>query len=48
MNWFLIAQRDWSLYHDKTRIVSFVEKGKISAEQYEQVTGEIYPQPPAT
>lgn len=45
MNWFLIAQKDWSIYHDKARIASFVVKLKITAEQYEQITGEIYPQP---
>lgn len=42
MNWFVIAQRDWSIYQDKARIASFVVKEKISAEQYQQITGEVY------
>ena len=35
MNWFSIAQKDWSIYHDTARIKSFVTKGKITAGQYE-------------
>lgn len=42
MNWFLIAQRDWEIYHDLARIQNFVIKGKISADQYEEITGEVY------
>jgi Phage uncharacterised protein (Phage_XkdX) len=42
MNWFLIAQRDYSIYQDNTRIAAFVKNGKISAEQYLEITGEEY------
>lgn len=45
MNWFLIAQRDWAINHDTKRISDFVLKGKITAEQYGQITGEIYTPP---
>jgi hypothetical protein len=45
LNWYLIAQRDWSLYKDKSRIAVFVENAKITALQYEQITGEIYTPP---
>jgi uncharacterized XkdX family phage protein len=42
MNWLQIAERDWATYHDTARISSFVEKGKITAEQYQEITGEAY------
>jgi uncharacterized XkdX family phage protein len=42
MNWFLIAQRDWSIYGDMARIKNFVVMGKITPEQYTQITGETY------
>jgi uncharacterized XkdX family phage protein len=42
MNWVQIATNDWNTYHDKARIANFVVKGKITAEQYEQITGEPY------
>jgi uncharacterized XkdX family phage protein len=40
MNWFLIAQRDWSIYHDTARIRNFVTMGKITEAQYTQITGD--------
>jgi uncharacterized XkdX family phage protein len=43
MNWVQIATNDWNTYHDTTRIANFVVKGKITAEQYQQITGEPYP-----
>jgi hypothetical protein len=42
MNWLLIAQRDWNLYHDTTRIKNFVLMTKITEEQYFQITGVTY------
>jgi Phage uncharacterised protein (Phage_XkdX) len=42
MNWLLIAQRDWSLYKDPLRIKNFVLMGKISAEQYKEITDLDY------
>lgn len=42
MNWFYIAQRDWSIYHDTLRIKSFVVKAKITEAQYQEITGEAY------
>jgi uncharacterized XkdX family phage protein len=42
MNWFQIAKNDWNTYHDTARIKNFVVKGKITAEQYQEITGETY------
>jgi len=42
LNWFQIAQRDWSIYHDTSRIKSFVEKEKITIDQYTEITDEPY------
>lgn len=42
MDWYLVAQNDWSVYHDPTRIHKFVEFNKITAAQYTQITGEPY------
>lgn len=42
MDWFQYAQSDWEVYHDKTRIAKFVQYGKITPEQYQQITDEPY------
>lgn len=42
MDWNKIAQNDWDIYHDKTRISMYVQKGKISSTQYELITGDPY------
>lgn len=42
MNWFQIAKNDWNTYHDSSRIKSYVVKGKISIDQYTEITGEPY------
>ncbi|PLR93184.1 XkdX family protein [Bacillus sp. T33-2] len=42
MDWFKLANNDWNIYHDPERIKQFVLKGKITAEQYEEITGEPY------
>ena len=45
MNYFLFAQNDWNVYHDKERIAMYVQKGKITADQYFEITGETYVAP---
>jgi uncharacterized XkdX family phage protein len=42
MNWFQLATNDWSIYYDPTRIGMYVQKGKITPEQYQQITGQTY------
>jgi uncharacterized XkdX family phage protein len=42
MNWMLFATNDWEVYRDAIRIANYVQKGKITPEQYEQVTGQTY------
>jgi uncharacterized XkdX family phage protein len=42
MDWMVFAQNDWSVYHDTTRIGVYVQKGKITPEQYQQITGQAY------
>lgn len=42
MDWFLVAKNDWDVYHDKNRIGMFIQKGKITQEQYKEITGEPY------
>jgi uncharacterized XkdX family phage protein len=42
MDWTLQAENDWAIYHDITRMKKYVQYGKITAEQYEQITGEPY------
>jgi uncharacterized XkdX family phage protein len=42
MDWFTVCKNDWEVYHDSTRIGMFVQKGKITPEQYQQITGEAY------
>lgn len=42
MDWFQIAQDDWNIYQDPTRIADYVKMGKITADQYQQITGQVY------
>lgn len=42
MDWFLFAQNDWEVYQDATRIAKYVQKSKITADQYQEITGEPY------
>jgi uncharacterized XkdX family phage protein len=42
MDWQLFAQNDWDVYHDPTRIAMYVQKGKITADQYQTITGQPY------
>lgn len=42
MDWFSIAQNDWSVYQDISRIAKYVQYNKITAEQYQQITGAVY------
>lgn len=43
MDWFNTVKNfyDSGLY-DKAKVAVFVVKGKITAQQYEQITGESY------
>jgi hypothetical protein len=42
VDWMLFAQNDWSVYYDPKRIGIYVQKGKITPEQYQQVTEQTY------
>lgn len=42
MDWFKLAQNDWNVYHDSSRIKKFVQFGKITATQYTEITDEPY------
>jgi uncharacterized XkdX family phage protein len=42
MDWFVYAKNDWEIYNDKSRIAKFVSFGKITPEQYKNITGDIY------
>lgn len=42
MDWILVAQNDWSVYQDPSRIAKFVQFNKITEAQYEEVTGQPY------
>lgn len=42
MDWYKIAQNDWNIYQDKARIAVYVQKGKITDVQYQEISGESY------
>lgn len=42
MDWFEAAQNDWEVYHDPSRIRLFVEFGKITSDQFTDITNEPY------
>lgn len=42
MDWFAIAQNDWEIYHDSSRIQKYVQFGKITEAQYTEITGDPY------
>jgi hypothetical protein len=42
MDWMQFAVSDWEVYGDPYRIGVYTEKGKITPEQYEEITGEPY------
>lgn len=42
MDWYVTAQNDWDVYHDGSRLKKFVQFGKITPVQYEEITGEPY------
>lgn len=37
MDWMLVVKNDWDVYHDPSRIQKFVEFGKITQEQANQI-----------
>ncbi|GAB7387349.1 hypothetical protein BSNK01_11850 [Bacillaceae bacterium] len=44
MDWFSIVKRYYDRgYYTKSDVAKFVQYGKITAEQYEQIVGEPYP-----
>lgn len=43
MDWFKIIKTNYDAgYYTKDQVRSFVDKGKITPEQYQQITGETY------
>jgi len=38
----MYAKSDWEIYHDTSRISKYVQFNKITAAQYEEITGEPY------
>ena len=42
MDWMYQVRNDWHFYQDVNRIKKYVEFGKISIDEYEEVTGEPY------
>ncbi|MFS0776270.1 XkdX family protein [Neobacillus sp. 3P2-tot-E-2] len=42
MDWYKTASDDWDIYHDTSRIQKYVQFGKITEEQYQEITGESY------
>ncbi|NDI34698.1 XkdX family protein [Chengkuizengella sediminis] len=42
MDWFKIVQRYYPKYYSKENVKVFVERTKITDEQYEQIVGEPY------
>jgi hypothetical protein len=39
MDWIAVATNDWNVYGDATRIQKFVDYGKITQEQANQIMG---------
>lgn len=37
MNWYQYAMNDWTFYRSESRIQMYVEKGKITQEQYHSI-----------
>lgn len=42
MDWLMIANSDLRIYKDVVRIKNYVLRGKITEQQYEEITGEPY------
>lgn len=42
MNFLQFAITDWGVYQDPSRIAVYVEKGKITESDYQDITGEEY------
>jgi Phage uncharacterised protein (Phage_XkdX) len=47
MDWFAVAQNDWDVYQDAARIQKFVDYGKITSEQYNEIVNQEQPAPSA-
>jgi hypothetical protein len=37
VDWYRQAQNNWSIYHDPARIAQYVQFGKITQAQYEEI-----------
>lgn len=37
MDWYQIAKNDWEIYHDPDRINKYVQFGKITQAQYDEI-----------
>jgi hypothetical protein len=42
MDWYTFALIDFRIYKEPERIKQYVIKEKITAEHYQQITGETY------
>ena len=42
MDWFAFALIDFRIYKEPERIKQYVVKEKITAEHYQQITGQTY------
>lgn len=43
MNWYALVNRYYGLgYYSKEQVAVFVTSGKITPEQYESITGDVY------
>lgn len=47
MDWYKTVKRHYDAgRYSKTDVAVFVQAGKITAEQYQQISGEDYPEAP--
>lgn len=42
MNWLNIVKMDWNIYQDPQRIKNYVQKEKITPQDYTDITGQEY------
>jgi hypothetical protein len=42
LDWFNLAERDYKIYQDNTRIKVYVQNNKITPEQFLEITGVTY------
>ena len=45
MDWFAVVKYYYNVgYYTKEQVAVFVQKGKITPQQYEEIVGEPYPE----